>query len=510
MNLKSEMTPVVWSIAGADPSGGAGLLADTRAITALGGHACAIVSALTAQNSREFSRLTAVDADFLHAQIETLIADLPPRAVKIGLLADGTSVSEVKRALTTLASDVPVVLDPVISASAGREFWSEEIVDRVRSELLPSVSVLTPNLGEAERLSGYPITSPGEIEAAARVLRTMGPKTVIIKGGHGSGGFSRDFYLGESGQAWLTLPRLAGAEARGTGCTFSAALATALAFGFGTLDAAVIAKTYLNQTLRRRTRHGGGAAILPAVGWPGDNLDLPWLNATAFEERLRFRDCGPEPLGFYPIVDRAAWLKRLLPLGITTAQLRIKDLTGIPLAEEIRAAVAIARLYKCRLFINDHWRLALEYGAYGAHLGQEDLDDADLPLLARSGLRLGVSTHSYTELARAAALNPSYVALGPIFPTTIKAMRFGPQGLENLRVWRALAGPTPLVAIGGITLEKADEVLAAGPDGIAVVSDLTGNPRPDERALSWLERFRKVPRSERRDRSTHADAVGIP
>lgn len=204
---------------------------------------------------------------------------------------------------------------------------------------------------------------------------------------------------------------------------------------------------------------------------------------------ITFPDCGTEKLGFYPLLDSAAWLERLLPLGITTAQLRIKDKSGAELENEIIAAIAVGRKYNCRLFINDHWRLAIKHDAYGVHLGQEDLDDADLDAIAGAGLRLGISTHDHKELSRAKSCRPSYYALGPIYHTTSKIVGFAPQGLDKLREWRAMTD-RPLVAIGGITLERAPDVIAAGADGIAVITDVVQHPSPEQRAGEWLRLFR--------------------
>ena len=189
-------------------------------------------------------------------------------------------------------------------------------------------------------------------------------------------------------------------------------------------------------------------------------------------------------IGFYPIVDRASWIGRLAPLGVPTIQLRIKELGGAELELEIAAAV---RVGGTRLYINDHWLLAIKHRAYGVHLGQEDLADADVAAIHAAGLRLGVSTHSYAELARALRLDPTYVALGPIFPTTLKSMPFAPQGVARIAEWKALAGALPVVAIGGISLAHAPALLAAGADGIAVVSDVMCAPDPEARARAWVQ-----------------------
>ncbi|OAM29297.1 MULTISPECIES: thiamine phosphate synthase [Eikenella] len=184
------------------------------------------------------------------------------------------------------------------------------------------------------------------------------------------------------------------------------------------------------------------------------------------------------PLKFYAVVPDANWVARMVAAGADTVQLRSKTLSGEALRQEVRRAVAAARGSNSQLFINDHWRLALEEGAYGVHLGQEDMDSADFPSLAAAGIRLGLSTHDEAEMARALAVRPSYVACGAVFATATKAMPTEPQGLEKLRRYVQLAGSTPTVAIGGITLENAPAVLATGVSSLAVVSAVTQAPDP--------------------------------
>lgn len=195
------------------------------------------------------------------------------------------------------------------------------------------------------------------------------------------------------------------------------------------------------------------------------------------------------PIGFYPVVPDAAWVLRLLGWGVRTIQLRIKaaDHDAEEIAWEVRTAVAAGRdVPGAQVFINDHWQVALEAGAYGVHLGQEDLDTADIAALRDAGLRLGLSTHTPAELARAKAVKPSYLAIGPIYPTTLKVMPYEPVGLERLKAWAQDAAPYPVVAIGGISLALVPGVMACGVDGVAVVSAVTLAPDPQEAALHGL------------------------
>ena len=189
---------------------------------------------------------------------------------------------------------------------------------------------------------------------------------------------------------------------------------------------------------------------------------------------------------FYPIFDSAEWLERLVPLGIRLVQLRVKDRPEAELRAEIRTAKAVCEAHGCQLIVNDYWRLAIEEGCDFVHLGQEDLDGADLGAIRAAGLKLGVSTHDDAELDRALATEPDYVALGPVYPTILKKMRFGPQGLERVGEWKRSVGALPLVAIGGLTVERAPGVLAAGADILSAVTDITLNPHPEARVKEWL------------------------
>ena len=188
----------------------------------------------------------------------------------------------------------------------------------------------------------------------------------------------------------------------------------------------------------------------------------------------------------YPIIDDAAWLPRLVPLGVRLVQLRIKDAAEQAVRAQIKAAQAYCRAAGVQLVVNDYWRLALAAGCDFVHLGQGDLDTADLPALRRAGVRLGISTHDDAELERALALRPHYVALGPIYPTLLKTMPWRPQGLPRIAEWKRRIGSIPLVAIGGITLERLAAVFAAGADVAAVVTDIVRAADPEARMQQWL------------------------
>jgi thiamine-phosphate pyrophosphorylase len=194
----------------------------------------------------------------------------------------------------------------------------------------------------------------------------------------------------------------------------------------------------------------------------------------------------PYPDPFYPVVDSVAWVARLALLGAGTIQLRAKNLNDSEALQIVTDALEAISGTRAKLVVNDYWRAAIVAGAKHLHLGQEDLADADLKAIRDAGLTLGISTHDDDELATALRADPDYVALGPIFPTTLKSMRFAPQGIPKIADWKKRVGNIPLVAIGGIQLEQAAEIFAAGADSIAVVSDVTQNADPDARVRAWL------------------------
>ncbi len=202
---------------------------------------------------------------------------------------------------------------------------------------------------------------------------------------------------------------------------------------------------------------------------------------------MPYPDRSAYPDRFYPVVDSVAWVARLALLGVGTIQLRAKNLGDSDALQVVTDALAMTKGTPAKLVVNDYWRAAIGAGAKHLHLGQEDLADADLKAIRAAGLTLGLSTHDDAELETALRAKPDYIALGPIFPTTLKSMRFAPQGIAKITEWKKRIGNIPLVAIGGIKLEQAREIFAAGANSIAVVSDITQNADPDARVRAWLQ-----------------------
>lgn len=190
---------------------------------------------------------------------------------------------------------------------------------------------------------------------------------------------------------------------------------------------------------------------------------------------------------FYPIFDDVVWLRRMLPLGVKLVQLRIKDQPQDALRAQLTEGRDLCAAHGALLVVNDHWQLAIDLGCDWVHLGQEDLDDADVDAIRAAGLKLGISTHDKAELARALALNPDYIALGPIYPTILKKMKWHQQGVEKLGVWKDRMGDIPLVAIGGMSTDRAPGAFDAGADVVSAVTDITLHDDPEGRVREWLK-----------------------
>ncbi len=496
--------PIVWSVAGSDSGGGAGLSADARAARAAGVHLCPVVAAVTAQHSRAVLHVQPVPAEVVRAQLAALAADMPPAVIKTGLLGSAAAVREVARcvdALRAAGRRVALVVDPVLGATTGAAFADEQYLCALRDELLPRASLVTPNVREAQRLAGLPPDAPPPALAAA--LRGMGAQAVAVTGGDvpDAAGSDTRWALdwGDTAHAcgWLALPRLAARHTHGSGCTFAASAAAAMARGFVAADALVLAKMATAHALHCGYAAGSGAGpanaqpgsaalphLMPVMTWGKAPPDAALLQADASPAAPLMEGGG---CALYAIVDSAARVQQAAQARIPIIQLRIKASAGggdaawhAALRREAQQALAACRAAGATLVIDDHWRLALEMAAAGAaglalHLGQEDLlalRDAERAQLAASGVRLGVSSHSVWELARARSLRPWYIACGPVWPTTTKAMPWRPQGLRNLRWWSRMAG-WPVVAIGGV-LEgsQARQCAAAGAAAVCVVRGL--------------------------------------
>lgn len=483
-SVQDVSRPVVWSIAGSDSGAGAGLQADLRALDTFDVQACTAVAAITAQNSVGVERIEPVATALLDAQLAALASDLPPRAIKTGVLGSVDNARCVAGWVDRLRRSRPtaLVVDPVWRASTGAALDSEALRDAMLCELLPRATVITPNRAEAARLLRWDTAAVSDnagVREAAAALRSYGPQAVVITGGDALGQRSLDWIDTAEARGWLSLPRVDTRNHHGSGCVFAASMAAALALDFCAADAAVLAKMSTTQALNHALAAGRGAgAVRPRRGFGLLPELLPSLQLDAEPQARGFAALADRRLGLYAVVDSADWVERVLAAGVRTVQLRIKDGTPDKLSREVLRSVQAARAARAQLFINDHWKLAIEHGAYGVHLGQADLLAADMPALRDAGTRVGLSTHSYWEVCRAHAWSPSYIACGPIHATSTKHMPWRPQGNGNLAYWCRLLRE-PVVAIGGMDVERSREAMRCGTAGVAVLRGIVRSTDPE-------------------------------
>lgn len=514
----------------------------------MGCHGCTAITCLTAQNSLGVTGVHAPPPEFLRKQLDTLLSDLPPRAVKVGMLGTSELAKEVGRFLSEIKKqhdptyETPfVVVDPVMISTSGSRLVDDGAQEAMIEFVFPYADVLTPNKYEAEALLGRVLKTPKDVEDGARDILKMGPKAVLIKGGHSLSenndsekdscvadvdGYAQDYFLssddteverlcdGAAG-VWLRSDRCDTIHTHGTGCTLSSAIASALAMGhqqrelyktssssntnisgamtaMDTLDACVLGKAYVTAGIDKGEPLGGGPGPVAHTAFPSSHTYFPKIVPSFFATQPVFPRLN-SAFGSHskntntlspilPIVDSIEWVERLAKTnGVTDIQLRIKDttLSQQNIISMVQAAQTICERHKVRLWINDHWEAAIAARCYGVHVGQEDLyktvQKNGLEKLSHASIALGISTHSHAELAVALGIHPTYISLGPVFPTDSKNVSFDAQGLHIVSRWRQLIPPhVPLVAIGGIGDGRtARMVKNSGADCVAVISAVT-------------------------------------
>lgn len=468
----SEAKPAILVIGGLDPQGCAGIAVDIQTIQHHGAHAVPLVTCLTEQSSQGLSRLGALSPEQFMAQYRSCVADFELSAIKVGLIPN----LAIAHCIETIIEQhtVPVVVDPVLAATSGGSHVDADLIQFIATRLVKKIQFLTPNLPELALLTDQHCDDDNFIEVASQTLIERGLTSCLVTGGHSNNQWAADYFISETTPFYCYQQKQA-QSVRATGCCLASSLAAHLAFGQDPRDAVILAKAYVSRAIRTSQKIGP-YAVLSHSSDPVQLQDMPKLcyQAKLIGHEIHFPPCA-EKLGIYPVVDHVNWVDKLAKEGVQTLQLRLKEISEKERVSQIRDAIKIANSEQnVALFINDYWQDAIDENAYGVHLGQEDLHDAKLESIAKAGLRLGVSTHSYWELARALAINPSYIALGPIFETTSKQMPFSPQGMERLALWVVmLEDHYPLVAIGGIDLERAKKLKSTGVGSIAMISVIT-------------------------------------
>lgn len=462
--MKSK--PIVWSIAGSDSGGGAGIQADILTFHDYAVHPCTVITASTAQNTQGVSHIEPLSSNHVLAQMASLKTDLPPRAIKLGMLYDASLIQCIAAALKDIPAEI--VADPVMVATCGDALYLDNLVAAYQQLLFPMITLLTPNVSEASHLTGIPIRSYDDMETAAHVLRGMGVHAVLIKGGDfADPEVASDFFCDAEQSWWINQSRIKSAHTHGTGCTLSAAIAAGVAQGWSLTDAIVLAKAYVHAGITVPSGAGSGQQGIGHVGLSQLSAHFPWVTDSPRALPAPFKPIC-DAIGRYPIVDNLVALEALCVKGIRTIQLRIKNSTDatVSLFEE---AKRITQSYGVDLFINDYWDIARDLQVPGIHLGQEDVRPAPLECFDRNNIKLGISAHNLLELAQAYAYHPSYLTMGPVFPTQSKKMAYAAIGMDKLRFIAQLS-PLPLVAIGGISHEQCQSVLNGGCSGVAFIN----------------------------------------
>ncbi|MDX2320854.1 MAG: thiamine phosphate synthase [Moritella sp.] len=462
---------IIWTIASFTARDNATTQADIKAINALDGLGYHVSTACLS------------DEDF-SAELTVLNSAATPSAIKIGVLETASHIDILVSFLQDYKPQHPelsVIYEPLTITLTDMVNADSGLTTAIQTGLLPLVDVLiltqdktdvnAANLFSATKQAINSLLNSGVKGVCAKAI-CVKPMAININEYDEQQSVMLDVYIDAQREILLSSPvtrldSLGTAEHCGI---FATALATVIGQDYPVDDALVVARAYLNQAagVWPSDREYFPQVVLPNTVL-GDQLGLVQEMQLAYD----FAPCDTNRLGLYPVVDTIAWLEKVLQQGVKTLQLRIKDKTPAVVVEDVKAAVALGRQYQARLFINDYWQLAIEHGAYGVHLGQEDMLIADFVAIKKAGLKLGLSTHGYYEILRAHQIKPSYIALGHIYPTVTKDMPSKPQGLQRLQRYADLMQDYPLVAIGGISIARASKVAATGVGSVAVVTAIT-------------------------------------
>lgn len=460
--------PIVWSIAGSDSGGGAGIQADLRTMHDFGVHPCTAITALTAQNSLGVTAIEYCSRKVFKAQLDALNDDLPAAVIKLGMLGNSDVIETVADFLQSYEGYV--VCDPVFISTSRSRLIEKDAENFFIERILPWVDLITPNFPEAAVLAGREMHSLESMAEAAKAITERTGKAVLLKGGHGIHQRCHDYYHEAGHSYWISHDRINNHNTHGTGCTLSSAIASCIALGYPLKDAIVLARMYVHQGIRHGRQVGKGAGPVGHYGFPNDRADMPMISDSSLAEfHSAPFPCFDPKNGMYALVRNSQELEQLLPQGISTIQLRMKDQPLEAVRREIASSLKLTRKAGAQLILNDYWQLAIEYGVDGVHLGQEDLQEADFAALRKSGLKVGISTHNFHEIAIAHRYRPSYIGFGPIYETKTKSVKEPPKGEKALTEACKLSD-YPVVAIGGIMPDQFGTLMQCGAAAIATTA----------------------------------------
>ena len=473
------MTPTALTIAGSDPSGGAGIQRDLRTFSAHSVAGLSVITAITAQNSHGVQSIHAVNADILAEQLFCILEDTRPNAVKIGMLVNAQQVRVVAEALRRFRPP-NVILDPVLASSGGVSFLDHEGQHVMLTDLMPLCDLVTPNLDEAAILTGLLVHDSTTMEAAAEKLLASGAKAVLIKGGHLTGAPHDTLFVQQGAPTQFLGSRVDTEHTHGTGCLLSSAIAASLARGTDLHTAIHEAKALASEALLNPVILGKGR------GYPDTkSLNHPGATIVALDGRVRDRLSLLQ--GLYVLTDphirpdRSAEqvVEAALQGGANIIQMRDKSLPTQELVELARRLCEMVHAAGKLFLVNDRVDIALASNADGVHLGPDDIHPADARRLLGPNKLVGVSTDTLEE-AIAAAPYASYFGVGAIFGTQTKHDAGAPVGIDRMREIKAAFPHIPIVPIGGINAENLKEVSHAGADAIAVVSAVVAAPNIEQ------------------------------
>ncbi len=467
------MRPIVLTIAGSDPSSGAGVQADLKTIEAIGGYCATVVTAITVQNTRGVTRSSPLPADLVRDQLAAVWTDLEPAAVKSGMLA---SESIVRAVAEWIRRERPkhYVLDPVMQSSNGFSLLPEAGLEALKRELIPLATVLTPNVEDVRALTGLEVRDVEEAERAGRRLLALGCGAVLVKGGHYGGSKAIDLLVRPSGKQRFSAERLSSPHTHGTGCVLSAAIATSLALGQPLEEAIGSAKRIVTAAIRHGLPLGQGRG-------PTDPMhrQLPGRLHVITDETVQSR---------YSHLELAILAAEG---GADIVQFREKRRrTTRVLVDQARAMAEQVRERGARLLVNDRLDVAVAAEADGVHLGPEDLEPTSARrLLGHHGL-IGATANDLERALKLTAAPIDYLGVGPVFGTSSKAHPAATLGLEGLRRI-ASAVARPVIAIGNINPQRVEAVLEAGALGVAVLSDVVRHADPAHRVRELADALRR-------------------
>ena len=480
------MTTVALTIAGSDPSGGAGIQADLRTFAALGVVGVSAITALTVQNSLGVQSIHPVPADVLAAQLDALLSDTPVQAVKIGMLGGADQVSAVAAALRKYTPP-NVVLDPVLASTSGVPLLDDEGRDALLTKLMPLCDLITPNLAEASTLTGTSVDTLKAMQAAGERLVSMGVRAALVKGGH-LPDEPNDLLVDNEGHRQIyTDRRVDTAHTHGTGCFLSSAIAAHLARHFPVDQAVKHSKNLLTLALLSPVAIGNGRGYPDVVASVRTNGSARMRTHT---ERIRLLQ------GLYVLTDPDLRLDRSAEYimqaafkgGATIVQIRDKHFSTPHLVALVLCLRTIARENVALFIVNDRVDVALASGADGVHLGPDDMTPVDARILLGPDKLVGVSVATVEE-AEAAAPYASYFGVGAIFGSKTKLDAGEPIGVGRIREIKAAFPDIPIVAIGGINADNIGEVARAGADAAAVVSAVVAAPDMEAATRELVARF---------------------